>query len=75
MKKGCFFPYVGDKHASFDVKKPLMEKFNHKELCSKIKENIDQILVKYHCPLIVISTSCSEKKKIEININVTIINT
>ena len=39
------------KHASFDVKKPLMEKFNHKELCSKIKENIDQILVKYHCPL------------------------
>ena len=51
VEERVFFPLCRRKHASFDYKKPLMEKCNHKELCSKIKENIDQILVKNHCPL------------------------
>jgi len=39
------------KHASFDVKRPLMKRFNNKEICSKIKSNIDQILVKLYSPI------------------------
>ena len=56
-----FFPLCRIKHASFDFKMPLMDKFNHKELYSKIKKNIDQILVKNHCPLL--CGPCIEKKK------------
>jgi L1 cell adhesion molecule like protein len=43
-EESIFVPRCERKHASFDMKKTLLNKFTRKQLCSKIETNIDQII-------------------------------